>query len=79
MSVEIKQGTDPLSREVELSVQNHVIEERIQVALKKEAQSAAIPGFRPGKVPMGFLKQRYGKAIRAQEFRIWPEINLSKS
>ena len=66
MSVEIKQGTDPLSREVELSVKNRVIEEKVQVALKEEAKRASIPGFRPGKVPLGFLKQRYGKAIRAQ-------------
>lgn len=31
--------------------------------LKKLARDAAIPGFRPGKVPVGMIKKRYGTSV----------------
>jgi trigger factor len=40
--------------------------ERLDTALRDHQKRAKMDGFRPGKVPMNILKQRYGSAIRAQ-------------
>jgi len=36
-------------------------------ALKRARKQAQMPGFRPGKVPMGVIKSRYGKSLLADE------------
>lgn len=36
-------------------------------ALKQTRRQAQMPGFRPGKVPMGVIKSRYGKSLLAEE------------
>ena len=36
-------------------------------ALKRTRKQASMPGFRPGKVPMGVIKSRYGKSLLAEE------------
>jgi trigger factor len=36
-------------------------------ALKRTRKQAQMPGFRPGKVPMGVIKSRYGKSLLADE------------
>ncbi|WP_298769300.1 trigger factor [uncultured Shewanella sp.] len=61
VSVETTQG---LERRLTISVPAEQIETLISNNLKSEAKKARIPGFRPGKVPVSVIKQRYGKAIR---------------
>lgn len=36
-------------------------------ALKRARGQVQMPGFRPGKIPMGIIKKRYGKSILAEE------------
>ena len=40
---------------------------KVNNALEKQRKQAKIPGFRPGKVPMGMIQKQYGKAILADE------------
>jgi trigger factor len=54
------------------------VEEEINRLARRYAAQAKVPGFRPGKVPMNIIRQRYGADLRAdatQEIihRIWKE------
>lgn len=40
---------------------------KVESSLDKYRKQAKIPGFRPGKVPMGMIRKQYGKAILAEE------------
>ena len=42
-------------------------EENVNKALKDFRKKAQMPGFRPGQVPMGLLKKRFGTEITAEE------------
>lgn len=42
-------------------------EEKVTAALKDFKKKANMPGFRPGQVPMGLLKKRFGTEITAEE------------
>ncbi len=39
------------------------IEERIEKRLAELAKTVRLPGFRPGKVPLGLLRKRYGPSV----------------
>jgi trigger factor len=52
-----------LKREYRVVVGSDDIDQKVQGRLKEIAQSAQIPGFRPGKAPMSILRQRYGQAV----------------
>jgi trigger factor len=41
--------------------------ERLDKAVKGYQKKASMPGFRPGKVPYGYIKKLYGKALLAEE------------
>ena len=40
---------------------------KVSASLEKYRKQAKIPGFRPGKVPMGLVQKQYGKAVLAEE------------
>jgi trigger factor len=40
---------------------------KVSASLEKYRKQAKIPGFRPGKVPMGMVQKQYGRAILAEE------------
>lgn len=40
---------------------------KVTTALEKYRKQAKVPGFRPGKVPMGMIQKQYGKAMLAEE------------
>ncbi len=53
-------------------------EKPVEDTLKDYRKKATVPGFRPGKVPAGLIKKRYGKAILAEEVNKLLSHNLSK-
>lgn len=50
---------------VQLSQEDY--SEEVNKKLKEYRQKASMPGFRPGKVPMGLVKKMYGKGVMAEE------------
>ncbi|MBU1718094.1 MAG: trigger factor family protein, partial [Bacteroidetes bacterium] len=42
-------------------------QEKVDKLLKNYQKNASMPGFRPGKVPMGVVKKMYGKAVIVDE------------
>ncbi|MDP6388696.1 MAG: trigger factor [Alphaproteobacteria bacterium] len=52
-----------LSREFAITVPAEEIEARVTARLEELNSQVNIPGFRPGKVPVALLRQRYGQAV----------------
>ncbi|MFK7840277.1 MAG: trigger factor [Bdellovibrionales bacterium] len=55
--------SEGLTHELEITVPANDIDARLDVKLQEVGKTVRIPGFRPGKVPLKMLKERYGKAI----------------
>ena len=58
--------SEGLSREYTISLPASEIEEKISHRLKEIAQTAQLPGFRPGKVPVSMLRKRYGPSVMGE-------------
>jgi trigger factor len=59
-------SAEGLLREFKVIVPAGDIEERLVDRLTEIGQTVTIPGFRPGKIPMPLLRQRYGEAVRGE-------------
>ena len=55
---------DKLERKVTLTLPVGVIQHEVDKRLKKLAKQVKIDGFRPGKVPMNIVAQRYGYSVQ---------------
>ena len=53
--------------EITVSLVKADYEENVKKTLKNFCQKAQMPGFRPGKVPMGMVKKMYGTQAKADE------------
>jgi trigger factor len=60
------ESTQGLQRRVKVQVPEERIQGEISKRLTSIAQSARLPGFRPGKAPMKVIAQRYGKQVREE-------------
>lgn len=61
---------DGLLHELEVTVQASEIDTRVDSRLKEVGKTIRIPGFRPGKVPLQLLKQKYGRAVMGEVLEI---------
>lgn len=50
-----------------VSVSQADYQTNVTASLEKYRKQAKVPGFRPGKVPMGLIQKQYGKAVLAEE------------
>ncbi len=57
--------TDGLRHDLEIKVPANDIATMVEVELLKVGQNVKVPGFRPGKVPLPVLKQKYGRHVMA--------------
>src|ERR1700749_4576598 len=55
---------DKLERKITLSLPVDVIQNEVNNRLQKMARSVKMAGFRPGKVPMNVVAQRYGYSVQ---------------
>ncbi|MFO0358342.1 MAG: trigger factor [Sphingobacteriaceae bacterium] len=62
-----KKDIDSLNAEITISVTPTDYEPKIKEGIKKVQRQAAMPGFRPGKVPEGLIKKQYGTQIMVDE------------
>lgn len=58
--------SEGLSRELEVVVSASDIDKKIDQRLQEVGKTVKMAGFRPGKVPLAILKQRYGRAIMGE-------------
>ncbi len=56
--------SEGLKREFTVVVPKAELEEKASGRLAEIAQQANLPGFRPGKVPVSILRQRFGESVR---------------
>ena len=59
-------SSEGLRREFSVVVPKEDIEGRMNARLTEVGATVNVPGFRPGKVPLTVLKQRYGDAVRGE-------------
>lgn len=59
-------NADGLKHEFKIVVPAEKIEEKVEGRLKELSSQVRLPGFRPGKVPMGLLRQRYGQSVMGE-------------
>ncbi|MEO6305727.1 MAG: trigger factor [Bacteroidia bacterium] len=62
-----KNDIDSLNAEIAISVTPSDYETKVTDALKKAQRQISMPGFRPGKVPVGLVKKQYGTQILVDE------------
>lgn len=55
---------EKLERKITLSLPLAAIQSEVEARLKKVARTVKMDGFRPGKVPMGVVAQRYGYSVQ---------------
>lgn len=58
--------SDGLKHEFKVVMAASDIDEKVQHRLKELGSSVKIPGFRPGKVPLSLLRQRFGKSVMGE-------------
>jgi len=59
-------STDGLKHEFKIVVDASDLEDRMMARLEKLRNTANLPGFRPGKVPVSLLRKRYGDSIMGE-------------
>ncbi|MBN2241834.1 MAG: trigger factor [Acidobacteria bacterium] len=65
MTVEIKE-VNSCKRDLEVELPQTELDQEIKELSREYARKAKVPGFRPGKVPLSVIQQRYGKEIRQE-------------
>lgn len=58
---------DDLNAKISVSITPEDYKENVAKTLSDYRKKATIPGFRPGKVPMGHINRMYGKAVLVDE------------
>ncbi|WP_428235560.1 trigger factor [Gracilimonas sp.] len=66
MDISVEELTS-VDKEVTLKAKREDLQEDFDKAYKKYKDQIQLPGFRPGKVPMGLVKKRFGKEIEQEE------------
>jgi trigger factor len=57
---------DGLKREFKVQIAATEIDEKMAARLEELGSTVKVPGFRPGKVPLRILKQRFGKSVMGE-------------
>lgn len=66
MDISVQELTS-VDKEITLKAKRDELQETFDQAYKKYRGQIQMPGFRPGKVPMGLLKKRFGNEIEIEE------------
>lgn len=67
MQVSVESG-EGLERRMTVGLEPEQIDTSVDQRLREFARTARLPGFRPGKVPVKILRQRYGSQVRQEVF-----------
>ncbi len=59
-------STEGLKHEFKVTVGADDIKQRVETRLQEIGRQVKLPGFRPGKVPLAVLRQRYGSSVMGE-------------
>ncbi|MDX2246311.1 MAG: trigger factor family protein [Bacteroidia bacterium] len=59
--------TGDLTSEIKIHLLSDDYKTKVEEELKRQARKAVVPGFRPGKVPLGMVRKMVGKAVVIDE------------
>jgi trigger factor len=62
-----RENTDNVNAVIKITIEKPDYEPRLEQKLKEYRQKADMPGFRPGKAPIGLIKKRFGKSLLIDE------------
>lgn len=74
-----KKGSEGLTHKFEVSITPEAIEEHVKEHLEHYGKNAKIPGFRPGKVPMAVLQQKYRDAVMHEVLEHMADAGVRKA
>jgi trigger factor len=63
---------------IKVLIEKSDYEKTVEETLKDYRQKSAMPGFRPGKAPIGLIRKRFGKALLAEEINKMLSQNLTR-
>jgi trigger factor len=63
----VREDIDSLNAILRVKVSQADYKDKVDKTLQDYKKKANIPGFRPGKVPMGVVKKQYGRPVLAEE------------
>lgn len=66
MDISVQEIT-PVDKEVTIKATREDLSPKFDKAFKKYSKEITMPGFRPGNVPVGLIKKRFGKEIELEE------------
>src|SRR5690349_1756990 len=66
MNISKRQNGD-LNAIITIEVKPEDYQPRVEETIKSYRKSASIPGFRPGHVPAGIIKKKFGKEVLVEE------------
>lgn len=78
MQVSVETG-EGLERKMRIDLPFERIQGEVDKRLQQIARNARLPGFRPGKVPMKLLRQRYGEQVQQEVFGELVESSFSEA
>ncbi len=73
-----RENVDELNAVIKLELAKDDYEERVDTILKDYKKKVNMPGFRPGKVPMGMIQKMYRKPVLAEEINKLISESLNK-
>jgi len=62
-----RENTDNVNAVLKITIEKPDYEPKVEEKLKEYRQKADMPGFRPGKAPLGLIKKRFGKSLLIEE------------
>lgn len=62
-----------VDKEITIKANREDLSPKFEKAYKKYKQQIQMPGFRPGRVPVGIIKKRFGKEIEMEEINSYVE------
>ncbi len=77
MNISVKEVTS-VDKELTLTAQREELQESFDEAYKKYKGQIALPGFRPGRVPLSMIKKRFGTEIEYEEINKWVQKIFEK-
>ncbi|MEE4287004.1 MAG: trigger factor family protein, partial [Mariniphaga sp.] len=73
-----RENIDNVNAVIKVLIEKTDYEKTVEETLKDYRQKASIPGFRPGKAPMGLIKRRFEKSVMVEEINKMLSQNLTR-